>query len=105
MFAVWPIIHAPTLMQAFHNPLIRHNPSFVALVASICCLSSRYAQHPLLSQQITSNLLAFANKAVRDLSTERADLYLVQALFNMSVVQEGTSQPSLLWNYLSSALS
>jgi hypothetical protein len=47
----------------------------------------------------------FATKTITALSLEHADLLLVQALFNMSVVQEGTARPSLLWGYLSPAIS
>lgn len=78
----------------------------MALVLSICCLSSRYAQEPRLGETDTaSRLLTFAKQTVANVAFERADLELVQALFNMSVVQEGTARPDLLWVYLSQAIS
>jgi hypothetical protein len=105
------MLHAPTFMEQYNSSAHRRNPSFVALVLSICCLSSRYAQDHRLAKPdasgstITSNLLHFARETVSSLASQRADLEIVQALFNMSVVQEGTSRPSLLWVYLSQALS
>jgi hypothetical protein len=98
-------------MEQYASPLHRRNPSFVALVLSICCLSSRYAQDARLAQphpcgtSTALRLLAFARETVSSLASERTDLETVQALFNMSVVQEGTTRPSLLWFYLSQALS
>jgi hypothetical protein len=102
-------------MEQYASPLHRRNPSFVALVLSVCCLSSRYAQDARLAQphpgpggtttSTALRLLAFARETVSSLASERTDLETVQALFNMSVVQEGTARPSLLWFYLSQALS
>ena len=103
---VWPILHTPTFVQRYHSLSDRQNPSFVALVLSTCCLSSRYAQDPrLVDTDTASRLLGFAKQTVANAASVRADLELVQALFNMSVVQEGTARPDLLWVYLSQAIS
>ncbi|ORY28987.1 fungal-specific transcription factor domain-domain-containing protein [Naematelia encephala] len=101
---LWPILHYPTFLAQYHDPAHRRSPSFVCLVMSLCCLSSRYTQDPRLPT-LSPQLLALARVAVARLAAERSDVYLVQALFNMSVVQEGTLRPSLLWTYLSQALS
>ncbi len=82
-------------MEQYANPNRRKQPTFVALVLSICCLSSRYVQDSRLPQSdasgdtLASRLLTFAKDIVGRLAAERTDLEIVQALFNMSVVQEG----------------
>lgn len=50
-------------------------------------------------------LFELAHQSINNLAGEGTDLEIVQALFNMSVVQEGTSRPALLWGYLSQAIS
>lgn len=98
-------------MEQYANPNRRKQPTFVALVLSICCLSSRYVQDSRLPQSdasgdtLASRLLTFTKDTVGRLAAERTDLEIVQALFNMSVVQEGTARPNLMWTYLSQALS
>ena len=93
-------------MQQYHSTPHRRSPTFVALLLSTCCLSSRYAQDPrLVGSDIASRLLSFAKRTVASVAAERTDLEVVQALFNMSVVQEGTARSNLLWVYLSQALS
>lgn len=108
--AVWPILHAPTFMTIYSSPSARKSPSFVVLVLSICCLSSRYIQDPRLASvdangtTTASRLLSFAKETIHSVAAERSDLEVVQALFNMSVVQEGTARPNQLWVYLSQAV-
>jgi hypothetical protein len=108
---VWPILHAPTFMAAYDDPSSRRDPSFVALVLSICCLSSRYAQDARISAinpsglTVAQELFNVAKSVLSNEAAERADLQVVQALFNLSVVQEGTARPNLMWSYLSQALS
>jgi hypothetical protein len=108
---VWPILHAPTFMTAYNDPTSRRNPSFVALVLSICCLSSRYAQDSRISAPsssgltIAQDLFELAKNVLLHDAAGRADLQVVQAQFNLSVVQEGTARPNLLWSFLSQAVS
>lgn len=98
-------------MAQYASAEYRQNTSFVALVLSICCLSSRYVQDPRLTfvdkdgTVLAAKLLALAAEVVQSAASQRADLWVVQALFNMAVVQEGTSKPSLLWVYLGQALT
>ena len=93
-------------MRDYVDPVHRRNPSFVALVLSICCLSSRYVQDPRLKDtSVASDLLKLAKTMVQEVAADRADLMVVQALFCMSVVQEGTARSGLLWQWLSQALS
>jgi len=98
-------------MQSYVSPEHRKNPSFVALVLSICSLSCRYTPDARL-RATTSNgstlaldLIALAKDVTASAAAERADLYLVQALFNLSVVQEGTARTNQLWWFLSQAVS
>lgn len=73
---------------------------------SICCLSSRYVHDPRLEQgTLKSDLLSATKDVMREVTVDRSDLFVVQALFNMSVVQEGTNQPNKIWMSLSQALS
>ena len=93
-------------MSQYVSPTYRRDPSFVALVVSICCLSSRYARDARLSNTtIGADLVSLAKSALDEGSSGRADLFLVQALHNMAVVQEGTGRPNLLWRPLVQALS
>lgn len=98
-------------MSAYNNERCRRNPSFVALVLSVCCLSSRYTQDARLQivdadgLTIGQRLLQLAKHTLSNEAAERADLEVVQALFNLAVVQEGTARPNLLWSYLCQALS
>lgn len=109
--AVWPILHAPTFMQSYVSADHRKNPSFVSLVLSICSLSSRYTPDARLrATTATGNILALdlialAKEVISSTAAERSDLYLVQALFNLAVVQEGTARTNQLWWYLSQAVS
>lgn len=91
-------------MSRYHSLAHRQDPSFVALILSICCLSSRYTQDARIAEA-SSDLFVLAHESVTRLAAERIDLEIVQALFNMSVVQEGTSSPAALWVYLSQAVS
>ena len=93
-------------MSQYFDPTFRRDPSFTCLVLSICCLSSRYAHDiRLTSTTIATDLLMLTKITLREVSVEKSDLFVVQALFNMSVVQEGTAQPNLLWLTLTQALS
>lgn len=92
-------------MNDFQNQQKRQEPAFVALVASLCCLSCRYTQDIRLTSELRSQLLAFGAKATTSLSERQVNITLVQALFNMSVVQEGTDRPAALWTYLTLAIS
>lgn len=82
--------------------LTRRNPSFAALVMSICSLSSRYAQDSGISstnengETLAQVLMSHAKKSISRIASERADLKIVQAMFRMSVVQERTARPNLL---------
>ena len=92
-------------MLQYTDPVQRRSPTFVALVLSICCLSSRYAQIPAAAEgRMKHDLYRLAKETIHQAS-DSSDLYMVQALFNMSVVQEGTARPNLLWLYLSQAIS
>ena len=103
---VWPILHVPTFMKAWDDTTSRDDASFVTLVASIISLSSRYTEAARLTPILKENIRLFASRTVMaSLTSAKANLYLVQALFHMSVVQEGTANPSFLWTYLSPALS
>lgn len=98
-------------MQSYVDPEHRKNPSFVALVLSICSLSSRYTPDDRLRQvRSTGNMLAFdlielAKEIATQAGAERSDLYVVQALFNIAVVQEGTARTNQLWSFLSQGVS
>lgn len=98
-------------MQSYVSSDHRKNPSFVALVLSICSLSCRYTPDPRLRATTANNstlafdLIALAKDVTAAAAAERADLYLVQALFNLSVVQEGTARTNQLWWFLSQAVS
>jgi hypothetical protein len=98
-------------MQSYVSPDHRKNPSFVALVLSICSLSCRYTPDPRLRAPTANNstlafdLIALAKDVTAAAAAERADLYLVQALFCLSVVQEGTARTNQLWWFLSQAVS
>ncbi|KAL1408094.1 hypothetical protein Q8F55_004897 [Vanrija albida] len=108
---LWPIIHAPTFMNSYLDPEHRKNPSFIALVLSICSLSSRYTPDARLRQTTsTGQILAFdiinlAKDVTQQAAAERSDLAIVQALFNLSVVQEGIARTNQVWSMLSQAVS
>lgn len=98
-------------MQSYVSPDHRKNPSFVALVLSICSLSSRYTPDARLRAPtqngscLALDLITLAKDVIASAVAERADLYLVQALFNLSVVQEGTARTNQLWWFLSQGVS
>jgi hypothetical protein len=98
-------------MQSYVSAEHRKNPSFVALVLSICSLSCRYTPDARLRAPTSNNstlaldLIALAKDVTTAATADRADLYLVQALFNLSVVQEGTARTNQLWWFLSQAVS
>ena len=103
---LWPILHAPTFMAQLGDSTLRRSPTFFALVLSVCSLSSRYSQAPAIAHlKAKQELIALAKEVITSVCAEASDLFLVQALFNMSVVQEGTARPNLLWMYLSQAIS
>jgi len=92
-------------MEQYTTYSTRKDPSFAFLVLSICCLSSRYADDSRLSQDSLKERMIFtAMDVMRDV-IDRSDLYVVQGLFNLSVVMEGTNQPNKLWMTLSLTLS
>ena len=92
-------------MSQYTTHSTRKDPSFAFLVLSICCLSSRYADDPRLHQDsLKERMIATAMECMRDV-INRSELHVVQGLFNMSVVMEGTNQLNKLWMALSLTLS
>lgn len=98
-------------MQSYVNPEHRKNPSFVALVLSICSLSCRYTpdnrlrQTTSTGQSLALDLIELAKEVTAAASAERSDLLIVQALFNLAVVQEGVARSNQVWMFLSQAVS
>jgi hypothetical protein len=97
--AVWPILHAPHFMSRYVDPQLRRDPSFVALVISMACLSSRYigdlgwGVSTELAAPVGVQLLDLCQSILQREAADREDLEVVQAIFNLAVYASGTSKP------------
>lgn len=86
-------------MSRYVDPQLRRDPSFVALVISMVCLSSRYVGDlgwgisTELAAPIGIQLLDLCQSILQHEAADREDVEVVQAIFNMAVYASGTSKP------------
>lgn len=101
----------PTFLQTYLHPNRTHQPDFVVLVLSMCCLSSRYLDDPRTLVQAgkpgTAGLALFelARTILREEIAGRITLPVVQATFNLAVFAEGLTKPSTSLVLLSEAVT
>lgn len=98
-------------MARYVNPQLRRDPSFVALVISMACLSSRYigdlgwGVSTELAAPVGLQLLELCQSILRHEAADREDLEVVQAIFNLAVFHGGTSKPYSGLIHLSRAIT
>lgn len=108
---LWPILHAPQFMSRYIDPQRRRDPSFVALVLSMACLSSRYigdlrwGVSTEMAAPIGIQLLELCKSILQNEAADREDLEVVQATFNLAVYLGGTSKPYSSLIHLSRAIT
>lgn len=98
-------------MSRYINPQLRRDPSFVALVISMACLSSRYigdlgwGVSTELAAPVGIQLLELCQSILQHEAGDREDLEVVQAIFNLAVFAGGTSKPYSGLIHLSRAIT
>ncbi|KAK4700113.1 hypothetical protein P7C70_g6140, partial [Phenoliferia sp. Uapishka_3] len=80
-------------------------PEFLPLVLSMCCLSTRSLDSPLLSPQVAPRIFSLCRRMLREDLQGRTTLPIVCALFNLAVFAEGTETPSRSLLLLSQAVT
>jgi hypothetical protein len=105
------VLHAPQFVRRYEDLQHRKDPSFVALVISMACLSSRYI-HDLkwgfteeIVAPLVSPLLELCKSVLATEAVDRENLAVVQALFNLAVFMCGTVKQSAGLTYLNQATS
>ncbi|KAJ9098748.1 hypothetical protein QFC21_004396 [Naganishia friedmannii] len=108
---LWPILHAPQFMSRYTDSQRRRDPSFVALVLSMACLSSRYigdlrwGVSTEMAAPVGIQLLELCKSILQNEAADREDLEVVQATFNLAVYLGGTSKPYSSLIHLSKAIT
>lgn len=98
-------------MSRYVDPQRRRDPSFVALVISMACLSSRYVGDlgwgvsQELAAPVGLQLLDLCQSILQHEAADREDVMVVQAIFNMAVYASGTSKPYTGLIHLSRAIT
>lgn len=98
-------------MSRYTDPQRRRDPSFVALVLSMACLSSRYigdlrwGVSTEMAAPVGIQLLELCKSILQNEAADREDLEVVQATFNLAVYLGGTSKPYSSLIHLSRAIT